>query len=221
MEILDLTHVMQSILLTYLRGYTLWVSFQTDQEKVAALDQKWALEYGTHEPAWKRHHRKSKGAPNSLAFAGKVFGQPGRAEVILLATPEARKVAHNGPYHAFLREQWRDDPPRFSHFEVVHMPREANGKLVWTWKIRKKELDQMEKFFINTAGLRDIETLARELNRTARLYPMFSGVRSQLRRVFRHVARRCDSLKIPYRGPDPEALPVMRFGTGRPGPDSA
>lgn len=200
---------MQSILLHYTRGYKLWVSFITSQEKVPALDEKWALELGTREPAWKRHDRKAKGAPNAAAVYGRVFSQPSRVEVVLLATENARQVIPNSPYHPFLRQQWRDDLPRFSHFEVVHQPTEATGKLVWTWRIRKIELSQMEKRFIALCDMRDLDSLNRETHSLVRTFPMYNGIRSQTRRLLRHVRRKCESCNIKYPGPDPDNLPMM------------
>lgn len=209
MELLDLTTAMQSILMHHGRGYTLWLGFTTDQSKLPALDEKWAMEFGTHEPAWRRHDRKGKGIPNAVAIAGKVFSQPSRAEVVLMSTEDARKIAHDSPHRAFLRQQWRDDLPRFSHFEIVHQPTEATGKLVWTWRIRKIELSQIEKRLIALCNIRDLDSLHRETFSMVRNFPMFNGVRSQTRRLLRHVRRKCESCKMKYPGPDPDNLPMM------------
>ena len=205
----DITNALQSILLHYTRGYTLWLGFTTPSEKIPGLDEKWALELGIREPAWKRHARKSKGAPNAVAIAGRVFSLPSMAEVVLMATENARHVEHNGPYHAFLRQQWRDDLPRFSYFEMVHQPTEAQGKIVWTWRIRKPELNQIEKRLITLCDMRDVESLRRETHSLVKTFPMYNGIRSQARRLLRHVQRKCASKKMPYPGPDPENLPMM------------
>ena len=209
MQLQDINGAMQSILLHHTRGYNLWLGFTTPDHKIALLDEKWALELGTREPAWKRHARKSKSAPNAVAIAGRVFSLPSMAEVVLMATENARHVGHNGPYHAFLRQQWRDDLPRFSYFEMVHQPAEATGKIVWTWRIRKPELGKIEKYLIHLCDLRDIASLRRETNSLVRTYPMYNGIRSQLRRLLRHVQRKCRVCKISYPGPDPENLPAM------------
>lgn len=209
MQLLDVTNAMQSILLHHTRGYHLWVGFTTSADKIPGLDEKWSMELGTHEPAWRRHDRKSKGIPNATAIAGRVFSQPSSAEVVLLATENARLVEPHSPYHAFLRQQWRDDLPRFSHFEMVHQPTEAQGKLVWTWRIRKPELGQIEKRLITLCDMRDIESLRRETHSLVRNFPMYNGIRSQTRRLLRHVERKCTACKISYPGPDPENLPMM------------
>ena len=209
MEVLDITQAMQAILLHYTRGYTLWLGFTTDQSKISNLDEKWALELGTHEPAWKRHDRKSRGIPNAVSISGRVFALPGKAEVVLMSTSNARQVKPDSPYHPFLQQQWRDDLPRFSHFEMVHQPTEATGKLVWTWRIRKIELSQMEKRLIGLCDARDVDSLKRETHAMVRSFPMFNGIRSQTRRVLRHVRRKCESCKLHYPGPDPENLPMM------------
>ena len=209
MKLLDITQAMQAILLHHTRGYTLWLGFTVPDSKLSALDEKWAMELGTHEPAWKRHDRRSRNIPNAVAIAGRVFAHPTTAEVVLMATDTARQVEPHSPYHAFLRQQWRDDLPRFSHFEMVHQPAEATGKLVWTWRIRKIELSQMEKRLIALCDLHDLESLKRETHSMVRSFPMFNGIRSQTRRVFRHVQRKCESCALHYPGPDPEALPMM------------
>lgn len=209
MQLQDITNALQTILLHRTRGYTLWLGFNTPVEKIAALDEKWSLELGIREPSWKRHDRKIKGVPNAVAIAGRVFSQPSMAEVVLLATDNARHVEHNGPYHAFLRQQWRDDLPRFSHFEMVHQPTEAQGKIVWTWRIRKPELGQIEKRLITLCDMRDVESLRRETHSLVRSFPMYNGIRSQTRRLLRHVHRKCEACKINYPGPDPENLPMM------------
>lgn len=210
MKILDIQQAMQTILLYYLRGYVLWLGFDTSENKIPSLNEKFALELGTHEPAWRRHDRKSRGIPNATAIASKIATQPGLAEIILMATANARLVKHDSPYVPFLRQQWRDDLPRVGYYEMVHMPREANGKLVWTWRIRKAELDKMEKYLIQLCNMRDLNALRRETEAIVRHNPMFSGVRSQIRRMLRHVQRKTASMKMPYSGPDPENLPIMR-----------
>lgn len=126
-----------------------------------------------------------------------------------MATSHARQMVPNSPYHPFLRQQWRDDLPRFSHFEMAHMPTEAQGKLTWTWRIRKPELGQTEKYLIKLCDLRDIESLKRETHGLVRTYPMYNGIRSQIRRVLRHVQRKSAACGIQYPGPDPENLPMM------------
>jgi len=219
MKILNITQAMQAILLHHTRGYNLWLGFTTTDVKLSVLDEKWALELGTHEPAWRRHDRKSKGVPNAVSIAGMVFSQPTTTEVVLMATDTARQVEPHSPYHAYLRQQWRDDLPRFSHFEMVHQPTEATGKLTWTWRIRKIELNQIEKRLISLCDMRDIDSLRFEMQSMVRSFPMFNGIRSQTRRVLRHVQRKCQACAIHYPGPDPENLPMMlKFPSTRQAP---
>ncbi len=208
MQMQNLTEAMQAVLLNYTRGYVLWLSFKTTDTKLEALDQKFALELGTHEPGWKRVHRKKHGIPNAIAIASRVFSEPSAAEVVLMATEQARKVDQNSAYKPFLRQQWRDDLPRLSYFEMVHMPAEATGKLRWTWRIRKPELNQIESHLVRVVDSRDAGLLRRELQQVLQ-YPLFSGVRSQIRRLLRRVKRRCDFRHVAYSGPDPEHLPAM------------
>lgn len=209
MEIMDITNAMHGILLYHTRGYTLWVDIRVPETKIPALDEKWSLSLGIREPGWKRQDRKQRGIPNAAAIAGKVFSQPSQVEILLMATANARMVKPGSPYHAFLCEQWRDDLPRFSHFEMVHQPTEAQGKLVWTWRIRKPELGQIEKRLIALCDMRDMDSLNRETHSLVRNFPMFNGIRSQVRRLLRHVQRKCATCHINYPGPDPENLPMM------------
>jgi hypothetical protein len=220
MQALNLTEAMQAILLHRTRGYVLWLGFKTTVDKLPALDEKFALELGTHEPGWKRVYRKRHGIPNAVAVASKVFGEPS-IEVILMATEQARKVDPSSAYKPFLRQQWRDDLPRLSHFEMVHMPTEATGKWRWTWRIRKSELNQIESYLVRVVDARDSALLRRELQQLLQ-YPMFSGVRSQIRRLLRRIKRRCELRKVTYTGPDPENLPAMiGWRASRPKPSGS
>lgn len=209
MEVVDITKAMQAILLHHTRGYHLWIGFVAGQDKISALDQKWALELGTHEPAWRRHDRKTRGIPNAVGIAGRVFSQPAQSEVVLMATKNARSVLPHSPYHPYLKQQWREDLPRFSYFEMVHQPTEAQGKLVWTWRIRKPELTAMERHLIQLCDAGEVDFLARETSSMVRNYPMYNGIRSQIRRLLRRIQRKCATKHIAYLGPDPENLPIM------------
>jgi hypothetical protein len=66
----------------------------------------------------------------------------------------------------------------------------------------------MEKYLIHLCDMRDIESLKRETHALLN-FPMFNGIRSQVRRVLRHVQRKCQACGIHYRGPDPDHLPMM------------
>jgi hypothetical protein len=220
MQPLNLTEAMQAILLHRTRGYTLWVGFKTVVDKLPSLDEKFALELGTREPGWKRFNRKKQGIPNAVVVASKVFGEPS-IEVVLMATEQARKVDPNSAYKPFLRQQWRDDLPRLGYFEMVHMPTEATGKLRWTWRIRKPELNQIESHLVRVVDARDVCWLNRELQQLLQ-YPMFSGVRSQIRRLLRRIKRRCELRKVTFTGPDPENLPAMiGWRASRPKPSGS
>ena len=104
----DLTPAMKAILFHFTRGYTLWTSFEVDEEKVAGIAEKWAENYGINLPSWKRSDRKEKELATAVALAGPVIGKPGRRQVFLMATPFAASALPNSPWY---REKWLKRPP--------------------------------------------------------------------------------------------------------------
>jgi len=202
----DLTPALKAILFHYTRGYALWNSFEVDAEKLDGIANKWNENYGTNLPSWKRHDRKMKELPTAVGLAGPVIGKPGRLQLIVLATPFAEAVL---PHSQWFREKWIKRPPEFSDFVMVREPREGSG-YVWTWRIQERVLDGLEKYLTTLVKLGDAAQVRHESHHWVRFYPMFSGVRRQIRRMYLGASKLwMATQKSPWPGPKPETLPCM------------
>ena len=202
----DLTPALKTVLLHYTNGYTRWVSIKTTPEKLSSLDAKWAEAYGTHLAAYQRQDKKQKGLPTGVAVAAPVLGEPDTVEVILMATEFASSI-QLGP---FTREKWHSRLPEFSKFVIVHEPRDR-GDYAWTWRIQTIELGQLEKHLTSLVKTGDPVKVAYEAHHWTHLYPMFGGVRRQLRRALKsgHRLWTHNFETRPWPGPDPDNLPAM------------
>jgi len=202
----DLTPALKSILLHYTRGYTRWISIKTEASKLKAIDAKWAEAYGTHLAAYQRQDKKQKGLPTAVAVAAPVLGEPDAVEVILMATEFASSI-QLGP---FTREKWHIRLPEFSKFVIVHEPRER-GDYAWTWRIQTIDLGLLENHLTALVKTGDPSKVAREAYHWTRFYPMFGGVRRQLRRALKSGQKLWGSLfkDRTWPGPDPDQLPAM------------
>ncbi len=202
----DLTPAMKAILFHYTRGYTLWNSFEVDEEKLSGIADKWAENYGINLPSWKRHDRKLKELPTAIGLAGPIIGKPGRKQVLLMATPHAASMSQNSPW---LREKWLKRPPEFSDFVMVREPREGSG-YVWTWRIQERVLEGLEKYLTVLVKAGDAAPVRHEASHWVRFYPMFSGIRRQIRRLYRGTSKLwLATQKSEWPGPNPEDLPQM------------
>lgn len=210
MQLLDLTQALEVILRHYQRGYTLWISFKTDANKLQGLSEKWAVDYGARLAAYQRQDKKQKGLPTAVAVAAPVLGEPGKAEVILMATQFAQAM-EAGP---FSREKWKDRFPEFSRFVMSREDR-GGGKSALTWRIKNTEFGKIQHFLAVLAKQGDSTMLAVE-SRKFLMYPMFGGVRRQLRRALIGSAFlwAVTQKERPWPGPDPEYLP-MKIGFNR------
>jgi len=198
----NITPVLNEIRRGHGNGYTHWVSFIVDKEKVLGIKEKWAEAYGTLLPPWRRNDRKHKNLPLAVAYSAPVLSRPGKLEVILLAwLPENTPVVW--------KENWRKDLPVFSEFVLAKEPNMTKN-YVWTWKLQDQTLSGIEKHLIKLVKLGDASAVRHEAEHMVRLYPMFSGIRRQLRRLFRGVAKLWQATaKSEWPGPDPERLPAM------------
>ena len=202
----DLTPAMKAILFHYIRGYTMWSSFEVDEEKINGISNKWAENYGIHLPSWKRSDRKVKALPTAVGLAGPVIGKPGRLQVIVMATPFAGAALPNSPW---AREKWIKRPPEFSDFVMVREPREGSG-YVWTWRIQEHVMGGLEKYLTMLVKACDAAQVRHEASHWVRFYPMFSGIRRQIRRLYRAASKLwLATQKSEWPGPNPEDLPQM------------
>lgn len=203
----DLTPALQSILLHFTRGYTHWISIKTAQEKLPALDEKWAEVYGTRLAAYQRQDKKQKGLPTAVAVVGPVIGAPGEVQVILMATEFASSI-EVGP---FRKEKWNTRLPEFSKFVIVHEPRDR-GDYAWTWRVQERDMGLMEKHLTSLVKSRRDEVGPTTRHMVA-FYPMFGGVRRQFRRSLFSARKLWNALYSEsggqWPGPDPDSLPMM------------
>lgn len=203
-----ISQAMQQVLLNHQRGYTLWTSFEVDANKSLLIDTKFQEQFGTKLPSWKRQDRKQKGLPNGLAYSAPVFSNAGLREIILMATPEALRAPEVTPWR---REKWKTCYPTFSHF-VMSIEQRERGDSAMTWRIKPEVLGQIEKDLVRMVKRGDRSCVLSNTQSLVRLYPMFGGVRRQVRRLFRSLQKLwIATQKSPWPGPDPEALP-MKIG---------
>jgi hypothetical protein len=202
----DLTPALRSILLQWTRGYRCWTSFTVTLDKLDAIGSKWTDDFGTRLPAWKRQDRKAKRLANAVAIAAPAIGTPGVAEVILMATADAMTMPAASPW---ARERWKTSCVEFSEFVLVHEPRDR-GDYAWTWRLQERTSGGVQKHFTSLVKSRRANEVRRHTDHAVRFYPMFGGVRRQMRRLLRSarklwLAQNCG----PWPGPDPENLPFF------------
>ncbi|MDA8416437.1 MAG: hypothetical protein M0Z78_05100 [Betaproteobacteria bacterium] len=202
----DITPTMRAILMMYNKGYTHHISFKTSQEKLPQLEEKWAIDFGTKLPAHTRFARKQRGHANAVAYSGPVFSEMGMVQVILMATEEAIKMPPSSPWS---REKWLSRYPEFSKFVMVEEQRER-GDRAMTWRIQNRDLEELRKYLVALTSSGDSRELKRQTEQIVRIYPMFGGVRRQLRRMLREMMRLWNHhhKDTQWPGPDPESLPM-------------
>lgn len=200
-----LTDALRTIQFNYLRGYTCWTSFVVDSEKEPAIAEKWAEIYGTKLPSYIRQDKKQKGLPTAAAVSAPVIGSQNKRELILMATEHARKI-HVGP---FVRETWETKLPTFSVFRLTQDVR-PRGDYTLTWKLNDRTIGLLEKNLALIVRTGDAAGVRKEVDQWIRFYPLFGGIRRQLRRAISGAARLWElTQKSPWPAHDPENLPAM------------
>jgi hypothetical protein len=203
----DLTDGMQAIL-RYRSGGNgeLWVSFFYPAAKVDALRQKILENYGTGLSAEKRRRRRDHNLPVAQGYAIPVLGSPHQVQCIILADERARTI-EVGP---FSREEWESKLLAVGDFVLGKEPRPGRG-YVWTWRLQDRALGVLETHLKALVCMEAADRVALESRYWCRLYPMFSGVRRQLRRLFLSMAKLWRArYKTSWPGVDPDALPIMK-----------
>ena len=202
----NLTDGLQTILLMYQKGYVHHIAFLTSKDKIQTLSEKWEEEFGTNLPAHKRHYRKSKKLANAVAYSMPIIGSD-KSQVILMATNEWKAMPESTEWH---RQNWTNRYPIISRFHMLKETR--NGKGVMTWRIDPIELLQEEKYLNHLVHLGGVSQVAANTKRIVAFYPMFGGVRRQIRTMLKDSARQWQHKhKIPWPGPNPDALPILAF----------
>ena len=202
----DITPALQVILLHFTRGYTRWIAIEVETTKLPALDSKWTELYGTRLAAYQRQDKKQKGLPTAVAVAAPILGKPEMTQVILMATEFASAIKV-GP---FSREKWSTRFPEFSKFVVIHEARDR-GDSAYTWRIQERDMGMLEKHLTAVIKSGDGRLVAAETHHWVKFYPMFGGVRRQIRRAL-HGARKLWAATMKtnsWPGPHPDSLPMM------------
>lgn len=203
-----LTEALQSCLMMSTRGYVQGVTFEVDASKLDSIATKFADAYGTGLPAWKRHDRRSRGLPNAWSCSMPVPGNPARRRIVLLATDFARDVLD--PRSPWLREKWQPlDRLEIGDF-VIKRDQRQRGDFALTVRLSPRCQGGLEKYWRALAAQGHFDQLAHDATRAVRFYPMFGGVRRQLRRLIRGYAKLYEKKTgKPWPGPNPDRLPAM------------
>lgn len=201
----DITPALQAVLRSWSTGDTAcWVSFVVDEDKVAGIDAKWSDIYGTRLSAEKRRWRRSKNLPTAWAASLPVLGSPHKRQLVLMASADALRAGDQ-----WSREKWKHDPVEVSDFVLVREPRER-GDYSWTWRIQVRQAALVEQHLISLVKSGDAAAAFEYSRYVCRFYPMFGGVRRQLRRMLRSASKLwVATSKTEWRGQDPETLPSM------------
>lgn len=211
----DITPALQAVLRSWSTGDTAcWVSFLADESKVAGIDSKWTDIYGTRLSAEKRRWRRSKNLPTAWAASVPVLAARHQRQLVLVASADALLAGDQ-----WARETWRRDPPEISDFVMVREPRER-GDYAWTWRIQQRQVALVEQHLISLIKSGDAVGAFEYSRYIVRFYPMFGGVRRQVRRMLRSASKLwVAATKTEWRGQDPETLPAMVGYRKEPKPD--
>ena len=191
------------------RGYRHAVVFDVRNEKLDGLAQKFAENYGTLLPAWKRHERKRRKLPNAWCCSMPKASYPNHSIIVLMAAFETLdNLASDSPWR---REKWRPaDLVEIGDYRIAPRDKRDRGDHADTIKLSKRTLDGLENYLRALASQGQFDKIVDEATRAVRFYALFGGVRRQLRRLIRGYAKLYQArLKKPWPGPDPEALPTI------------
>jgi len=206
----NMTTAMQYVLMCWSRscdGHGLWVSFETAPDKLEALAAKFRENYGTALPPEKRRWRQHKGLPLAWACSMPVLHAPGKTHVYLLAQRTALQMPPDSP---FRREAWIDRPPEVTDLFVIAKLPTQDRSLRWTWRIQNRQIALMEQHLTALVTTSEDGEIRECTQRWVSLYPMYFGVRQQIRRMFKSAGKLyCAKRKRPWPGPDPEGLPII------------
>jgi hypothetical protein len=208
-----LTEALWAILHAYLRGYRHSVTVTVSADRIPALDLKWAEAYGTRLPAWQRHSRRRRHLPCALAHALPVPSYPGSRHVVLMLDGYEH-VAGLDPASPWRRERWRPGVEVGDY--RISQDRRDRGDMTTTWRLTPACYSGLDRHWRSLAQQGRWGDLEWEMRRAVGFYPLFGGIRRQLRRLIRGYA------KLAARhgrqlGIDPERLPTIALpGHRRP-----
>jgi len=202
------TEALRSILLMYTRGYRHAVVFELRNDKLPLIAEKFAQNYGTNLPAWKRFERKRKGLPNAWVCAMPKAGYPGLSIIVLLGSFET--LNNLAGESVWRRERWQPaEKVEIGDYRIA-LDKRDRGDSAYTIKLTTRTLSGLEKYWRALATQCQFEMIVNEARRAVQFYSLFGGVRRQLRRLIRSYKKLYEArLKKPWPGPDPELLPHL------------
>ena len=203
------TDALRGILMMWSRGYRHAVVFDVRNEKLDGLAQKFAENYGTLLPAWKRHERKRRKLPNAWVCSMPKSSYPNHSIVVLMAAFETLdNLASDSPWR---RERWRPaDRIEIGDYRIAQNDKRDRGDHADTIKLTKRAIAGLENHWRALASQGQFDKIADEAARAIQFYALFGGVRRQLRRLIRGYAKLYEKKRgSKWPGPDPEALPTI------------
>lgn len=203
-----ITDALRAALLSAARGYTLAVTAVVPEEKVEGIAAKWADVYGTMLPAWKRHARRVRGLPCAWACAMPEPSKPGYRRLLLMSTEySADSLDKRSPW---LRENFKPLESVYIGDYVIKRDKRPRGDSALTVRLSPACYAGLEAYWRALAAQQQFDNLAMECMRAVAYYPLFGGVRRQLRRLIRGYKKLYEKKAGgPWPGPDPERLPAM------------
>jgi hypothetical protein len=203
------TDALRAILLMWTQGYRYAVTFQTKNEKLDSIAEKFAEVYGTELPAWKKYERKRKKLPNAWACAMPKSSYPGHNIVVLMAAFQT--LDHLDPASPWKREKWQPaEKLEIGDYRIAPNDKRDRRDYADTIKLARRTLDGLENYWRSLASQGQFDKIADEASRATQFYALFGGVRRQLRRLIRGYKKLYEArLKKTWPGPDPERLPAM------------
>lgn len=202
------TDILRSITQQTSHGYTCWVTFQVNEDKLTGLKKKFAETFGSEEPPHRRQARKHKNIPNAVVLAAPARALPGKFDVILLATPNARKQHADSPW---AKEAWRADPVHFSRFIQKRVESVGKNTMVMSWALDNAELATLAAYLDNLLK-KDSGAYHKAVDTAIHANPMVNGVRKQMRKMLRGHQAWCRSVGKPYPSKiNPDDLPYTKL----------
>jgi hypothetical protein len=203
------TDALRAILFMWSQGYRHAVIFEIRNDKLQPIAEKFAENYGTNLPRWKRYELKKKGIPSAWACAMPKSSVPGQSIVVLMASFETLDKLHESS--VWRREKWRPaDKIEIGDYRIATNDKRDRGDSADTIKLTTRTINGLEQYWRALASQGQFDKIADEAARAVQIYTMFGGVRRQLRRLIRGYKKLYEArLKKPWPGPNPEALPAM------------
>jgi hypothetical protein len=200
---------LRAILLMWTRGYRHAVVFEIRNDKLQPIARKFAENFGTEFPAWKRFQRKKNGLPSAWSCAMPKSGVLGISIVVLMASFESLDKLHESS--VWRREKWRPaDKIEIGDYRIAPNDKRDNGDSADTIKLTTRTITGLEQYWRALASQGQFDKIADEAARAVQIYTLFGGVRRQLRRLILGYKKLYEAkLKKPWPGPNPESLPSI------------